>query len=64
MMLSLLYMGSHFSGELAGFCCRRVVFLAVISWRGGGRFRDPVEVAFQRRSGHAFITQFLFGLEL
>ena len=42
-----LPMGPHFSGELAGFCCRRLVFLAVISWRGGGLVRDPVEAAFQ-----------------
>ena len=46
--------GPHFSGELGGFCCRRVVFLAVISWRGGGRVRDPVEKAFQVRSGHIY----------
>ena len=46
MMFFPLPSGSHFPGKLAGFCCRRVVFLAVISGRGGGRVRDPVEAAF------------------
>ena len=32
-----------------------MVFLAVISWRGGGRVRDPVEAAFHGRSGHSEI---------
>ena len=52
MMLFPLPLGPYFPGKLAGFCCRRVVFLAVISWRGGGRVKDPVEAAFQGRSGH------------
>ena len=52
--LSSFYGISFFWGAW-GFCCQRVVSLAVISWRGGGRFIDPVEVAFQRRPGHIFI---------
>ena len=52
MMLFPLPSGPHFPGKFVGFCCRRVVFLVLISGRGGGRVRDPVEAAFQWRSGH------------
>ena len=45
MILFPLPSGSHFRGKFAGFCCRRVVFFAVIPGRGGGRVRDPVEAA-------------------
>ena len=43
------FYGVSFPWEFAGFFYQREVFLAVISWKGGGRFRDPVEIAFQRR---------------
>ena len=58
MMLFPLPLRSHFPGKLAGFCCSRVVSLAVISRRGGGRVRDPVEAAFQGRSGHKHVCKF------
>ena len=54
MMLSSLPSGSHLSGEFAWLCCRGMVLFAVVSGRDGGRVRDPVEAAFQGRSGHRY----------
>ena len=46
--------GALFFWEACGVLLGKVVFLAVISWRGGGRVRDLVETAFQGRSGHIY----------
>ena len=42
---------SPFSGVCVALL-QGMVFFAVVSGRGGGRVRDPVEAAFQGRSGH------------
>ena len=44
--------GPHLPGEFASLCCRRMIFFVVVSGRGGGQVRDPIEAAFQERSIH------------
>ena len=45
---------ASFFGEACEVLLGRVIFLAVTSWRDGGRVRDPVEAAFHGRSGHNY----------
>ena len=59
-MISSLPAGPHLPGEFARLCCRGMVFFVVVSGRGGGRVRGPIEVAFQGRLGHIFIYIYIY----
>ena len=43
------FYGVSFSLGACGVLLAEGGFLAVISWRGGSRLRDPVQISFQRR---------------